>query len=68
MFFFTSERCNQENDFMRKLDALSAENTIKKKKKVESYVFSNRVGEKFRRRFLMTALTTFGRFAYFIIT
>ena len=33
MFFFTSERCNQENDFMRKLDALSAENTIKKEKK-----------------------------------
>ena len=48
-FFFTSERCNQENDFMRKPEALSAENTIKKRKKKRGidfyYVFPNRLGE-----------------------
>ena len=47
IFFFTSERCNQENDFMRKPDARSAENTFTKKKRGIDfyYVFSNRLGE-----------------------
>lgn len=40
IFFFTSERCNQENDFMRKPDALSAENTIKKRKKNVESIFT----------------------------